>query len=151
MQSFDENDDEDGDDHAPLLLPAPEPADTTSLRRVWVGLIVTGIVFVPVYSPLRLLYPPVERWLQVRTFYEEVACETLFQWVRAACVFLLMLWDGAPLGVFGLKKPMWSVDSITSCIVFAAQWTLGLMTVDLFADLELQHPKAAANLLCQRL
>ena len=67
-------------------------------------------------------------------YYERVVFEIFTQVLLAACVLLVMLWDGAPLGVFGLKKPAWSVDTITAFITFVAHRTLVSMAVSLFVD-----------------
>ena len=130
-QSFKDDDDEDYPTTPP---PQPEPVDTTSTRRIWIGLLAVTIIFLPRYSPLTLLYNLVVSRLHVRTFYEEIALHILYQWIGAACVLLIIWWDGAPLGVFGIKRPAWSMDTVTACIAFAAHQTLGFMAVDLFVD-----------------
>jgi membrane protease YdiL (CAAX protease family) len=130
-RSFNDDDDE---GYSTTPPPQPEPVDTTSTRRACIGLVAATIAFLPLYSPLRLLYNLVVSWLHVRTFYEQIAVDILYQWVCAACVLLIIWWDGAPPGVFGLKRPAWSMDTVTACIAFAAHWTLGLIAVDLFVD-----------------
>ena len=97
-QSFKDDDDEDYPTTPP---PQPEPVDTTSTRRIWIGLLAVTIIFLPRYSPLTLLYNLVVSRLHVRTFYEEIALHILYQWIGAACVLLIIWWDRAPLGVFG--------------------------------------------------
>jgi membrane protease YdiL (CAAX protease family) len=134
MQSSNESDDDDEDDEYDRVStppPEPEPVDTTSMRRVCIGLLVATIAFLPVYSPFRLLYGPVFRWLQIRTFYGDVFFVTLYEWVRAACMLLIIWWDGAPLGVFGLKKPAWSMDTVTAVLAFVAHRAFCWMAVDL--------------------
>jgi membrane protease YdiL (CAAX protease family) len=132
MQSFHNGDDEIDDVYTPL--PEPAPIDTTSIRRAWIGLLITTIAFFPVYSPFKLLYPSLVRWLQVRTFYEEIAVDLLYESLRVGCVFLIIAWDGAPLGVFGLKKPRWSVDTVTAVIAFALHWKFVAIATDLLAN-----------------
>src|SRR5262249_10278335 len=65
---------------------------------------------------------------------EEVAFQILYQWIRAAFVFLIMLWDGAPLAVFGIRKRAWSMDIVTAVIALLAHETFAFMAVSLFAD-----------------
>jgi membrane protease YdiL (CAAX protease family) len=135
MQSFSDDDDNVDYDYFPVPSP-PEPAlvDTTSIRRLWIGLLLTVVLFFPVYSPFRLLYPLVVKWLHVRTYYEELVVDTLFEWIRAASMLLIMVWDGAPLGVFGLKKAAWSMDTVTAVLTFVAHRTLGFIAVDLLVS-----------------
>lgn len=76
MQSAEEDDDYEREEALP---PEPEPVDTTSISRIWIGLLLTTVAFLPVYSPLRLFYGPVFRWLHIRTFYENVVFFALYQ------------------------------------------------------------------------
>ncbi|HEX3602264.1 MAG TPA: hypothetical protein VHU84_19075, partial [Lacipirellulaceae bacterium] len=110
----------------------PEPVDTTSTRRMWIGLIATAIVCLPRYSPISLLLGSLARWMHIRTFYEEINYHIIAQVIQGGCMLLIILWDGAPLSVFGLKKPAWSTDTVTGVLTFAADYTLGYFPVELF-------------------
>jgi membrane protease YdiL (CAAX protease family) len=125
---------DDDEDWSTATVEQPEPVDTTSTPRMWIGLVATTIVFLPLYHPLSPLLNVVAHWLHLRTFHERVVFDICRKLLSIACVFLIIWWDGAPLGVFGLKKPAWSVDTITACIVFAVDRTLGFIAVELFID-----------------
>jgi hypothetical protein len=120
------------DDQSTAIAIQSEPVDTTSTRRMWIGLCAVVIVLMPRYSPFVLLLKLSEPWIRIHSFYGEILYRIVTEWSWALLVFLIMLWDGAPLGVFGLKKPMWSTDIITGCLTFTVDYALGAVGLDVF-------------------
>jgi hypothetical protein len=113
-------------------------AEPQSALSLWLQIVTILALTQPFYSPAgRFL-----RWAVFThpstTFAVQWTHQIVFEAIVAAIALAMMWWSGEPWSTFGIKKPNWSIDIITGCLIFGIDRASSFVAADVFSGLLLE-------------
>ena len=101
-----------------------------SRLRLWLQVILILLVMQPVFHPFSFLVswadsPELADYFSVQWF-----AETLYECAFIGMALVIMRFSGEPWSVFGIKKPIWSVDITLACVIYWIEWATVTVGID---------------------
>jgi membrane protease YdiL (CAAX protease family) len=101
-----------------------------SRLRLWLQVILILVVWQPVVDPFSFLVSWADSPELANYFPAQWFAETLYECAFIGMALVMMRFSGEPWSVFGIKKPIWSIDITLACVIYWIDWAAVAVGID---------------------